>query len=140
MGRPCGSDRVVTYPLGLFRSRVTGFSIRVTGAPSRQTACIPGVIFMPISEALQEHPELVVSDMKKAARTNKIFVDWSQNDEHKTTISVYSLRAREHPTVSTPVTWDEVAGCAAPQDLVFTSADVLQRVERHGDLFAPLLS
>src|SRR5258708_16030708 len=55
-----------------------------------------------------EHPDLVVSDMKKAVRTNKVFVDWSQNDQHKTTISVYSLRAREHPTVSTPVTWDEV--------------------------------
>jgi len=56
----------------------------------------------------QEHPELVVSDMKKAARTNKVFVDWSQNDQHKTTIAIYSLRARERPTVSTPVTWDEV--------------------------------
>ena len=56
----------------------------------------------------QEHPELVVSDMKKAVRTNKVLVDWSQNDQHKTTISVYSLRAREHPTVSTPVTWEEV--------------------------------
>src|SRR5450631_4554882 len=56
----------------------------------------------------QEHPDLVVSDMKKAVRTNRVFVDWSQNDQHKTTISIYSLRAREHPTVSTPVTWDEV--------------------------------
>ncbi len=56
----------------------------------------------------QEHPELVVSDMKKAVRNNKVFVDWSQNDEHKTTVSVYSLRARERPTVSTPITWDEV--------------------------------
>jgi len=56
----------------------------------------------------QEHPDLVVSDMKKAVRTNKVFVDWSQNDQHKTTISVYSLRAREKPTVSTPVSWEEV--------------------------------
>ncbi len=55
-----------------------------------------------------EHPELVVSDMKKQVRTGKVFVDWSQNDEHKTTVAVYSLRAREHPTVSTPVTWEEV--------------------------------
>ena len=55
-----------------------------------------------------EHPELVVSDMKKALRVGKVLVDWSQNDEHKTTVSVYSLRAREHPTVSTPVTWEEV--------------------------------
>ena len=64
----------------------------------------------------QERPEVVVSDMKKAVRTNKVFVDWSQNDEHKTTISVYSLRAREHPTVSTPVTWDEVEQALKKKD------------------------
>src|SRR6202162_6164089 len=74
----------------------------------------------------QEHPELVVSDMKKAVRTNKVFVDWSQNDEHKTTISVYSLRAREHPTVSTPVTWEEVERVLKKKDagrLVFGAKD-----------------
>ena len=90
----------------------------------------------------QEHPELVVSDMKKAVRTNKVFVDWSQNDEHKTTISVYSLRAREHPTVSTPVTWDEVEQALKKKDagqLVFEAKDVLARVEKMGDLFEPLL-
>ncbi len=89
----------------------------------------------------QEHPELVVSDMKKAVRTNKVFVDWSQNDEHKTTISVYSLRAREHPTVSTPVTWDEVSQALKKKDaelLVFEAKDVLARVEKMGDLFAPV--
>jgi bifunctional non-homologous end joining protein LigD len=89
----------------------------------------------------QEHPELVVSDMKKAARTNKIFVDWSQNDEHKTTISVYSLRAREHPTVSTPVTWDEVEQALKKKDaqrLVFEAQAVLARVEKMGDLFEPV--
>src|ERR1700688_3227273 len=63
-----------------------------------------------------EHPELVVSDMKKAVRTNKVFVDWSQNDQHKTTISVYSLRAREHPTVSTPVRWEEVEEALKKKD------------------------
>ncbi len=89
----------------------------------------------------QEHPELVVSDMKKAVRTNKIFVDWSQNDEHKTTISVYSLRAREHPTVSTPVTWDEVKQALKKKDagrLVFEAKDALARVEKMGDLFEPV--
>jgi bifunctional non-homologous end joining protein LigD len=89
----------------------------------------------------QEHPELVVSDMKKAARTNKILVDWSQNDEHKTTISVYSLRARERPTVSTPVTWDEVEQALKKKDaarLVFEAQDVLARVEKMGDLFEPV--
>ncbi|MGD0215142.1 MAG: non-homologous end-joining DNA ligase [Terriglobales bacterium] len=90
-----------------------------------------------------EHPELVVSDMKKAVRTNKVFVDWSQNDEHKTTISVYSLRARERPTVSTPVTWEEVEQALKKKDaerLVFEAADVLARVGKMGDLFEPLLT
>ncbi len=89
----------------------------------------------------QEHPELVVSDMKKAVRTNKVFVDWSQNDEHKTTISVYSLRAREHPTVSTPVTWDEVERALKKKDaglLLFEAQDVLARMEKMGDLFEPV--
>jgi bifunctional non-homologous end joining protein LigD len=89
----------------------------------------------------QEHPDLVVSDMKKAVRTNKVFVDWSQNDEHKTTISVYSLRAREQPTVSTPVTWEEVERALKKKDaerLVFEAKDVLARVEKLGDLFEPV--
>jgi bifunctional non-homologous end joining protein LigD len=102
----------------------------------------------PLAHALarlleNEHRDLVVSDMKKAIRTNKVFVDWSQNDEHKTTISVYALRARERPTVSTPVTWDEVAQALKNKDaslLVFESQHVLDRVEKMGDLFAPLLS
>ncbi|MGA9641374.1 MAG: non-homologous end-joining DNA ligase [Terriglobales bacterium] len=91
----------------------------------------------------QEHPELVVSDMKKAVRTNKVLVDWSQNDEHKTTISVYSLRARERPTVSTPVRWEEVEQALKKKDagrLVFESKDVLARVEKMGDLFEPVLT
>ena len=89
-----------------------------------------------------EHRDLVVSDMKKAIRTNKVFVDWSQNDEHKTTVSVYSLRARERPTVSTPVTWEEVEGTLKKKDagsLVFESHQVLERVEKMGDLFAPVI-
>ena len=79
--------------------------------------------------------------MKKAVRTNKVFVDWSQNDQHKTTISVYSLRAREHPTVSTPVTWEEVEQALKKKDagrLVFEAKDVLARVEKMGDLFEPV--
>jgi len=88
-----------------------------------------------------EHPELVVSDMKKEVRTNKVFVDWSQNDKHKTTISIYSLRAREHPTVSTPVTWEEVEQALKKKDatrLVFEAKDVLARVEKMGDMFGPV--
>jgi len=90
-----------------------------------------------------QHRELVVSEMKKAIRTNKIFVDWSQNDEHKTTVSVYSLRARERPTVSTPITWDEVEHTLKKKNaglLVFESRQTLDRVEKMGDLFAPLLT
>jgi bifunctional non-homologous end joining protein LigD len=88
-----------------------------------------------------EHPGLVVSDMKKAMRTNKVFVDWSQNDQHKTTISVYALRARERPTVSTPVSWEEVEQALKKKDaasLVFEAKDVLARVEKLGDLFEPV--
>ena len=87
----------------------------------------------------RRHPELVLSDMNKARRRGKVFVDWSQNDEHKTTVNVYSLRAREKPTVSTPLTWDEVEGVQDPEELSFTSAEVLQRVAAHGDLFAPVV-
>jgi bifunctional non-homologous end joining protein LigD len=87
----------------------------------------------------KEQPELVVHRMTKALRPGKVLVDWSQNSAAKTTVSVYSLRARARPTVSTPVTWDEVESCRRPEDLVFTSDDVLARVEEHGDLFAPLL-
>jgi bifunctional non-homologous end joining protein LigD len=86
-----------------------------------------------------EHPELVVSEMKKEVRGGKVFIDWSQNDEHKTTISVYSLRAREHSTVSTPVAWDEVEACLQKKDpafLRFEADQVLARVEKRGDLFA----
>ncbi len=90
----------------------------------------------------RQHRELVVSDMKKALRVGKILVDWSQNDDHKTTICVYSLRAKERPTVSTPVTWEEVENCLAKKDpnlLVFDSAQVLERVKQYGDLFEPVL-
>ncbi|PYX66165.1 MAG: ATP-dependent DNA ligase [Acidobacteria bacterium] len=89
----------------------------------------------------QEHKELIVSDMKKQLRTNKVFVDWSQNDQHKTTVSVYSLRARERPTVSTPVTWDEVEHILKKKDpklLVFEADQVLRRTEKMGDLFEPV--
>jgi bifunctional non-homologous end joining protein LigD len=96
-----------------------------------------------IAQLLEErHPEHVVSDMKKALRVNKVFVDWSQNDDYKTTVNVYSLRAKDQPTVSTPVTWKEVENClkkADPELLVFTSDQALQRVEKSGDLFEPVL-
>ena len=84
-----------------------------------------------------QHPKLVVSRMKKELRRGRVLIDWSQNDRHKTTVAVYSLRARDRPTVSTPVTWDEVADGDA--ELSFDSDEVLERIDRHGDLFAPVL-
>ena len=88
-----------------------------------------------------EHANLVTSNMSKALRKGKVFVDWSQNDEHKTTICVYSLRAREEPTVSTPVTWNEVANCLKKKKaelLKFRSEKALARAEKIGDLFEPV--
>jgi bifunctional non-homologous end joining protein LigD len=87
----------------------------------------------------REHPELVVSRMTKSLRPGKVLVDWSQNNGAKTTVTVYSLRARPTATVSTPVTWDEVGAAAEGAPLSFTQADVLARIE-DGDLFAPLLA
>ncbi|HXO67308.1 MAG TPA: non-homologous end-joining DNA ligase [Candidatus Dormibacteraeota bacterium] len=89
----------------------------------------------------RKHPDLVLSKMTKELRKGKVFVDWSQNDDHKTTVSVYSLRARERPTVSTPVTWAEVEAHhrGKLKELAFTSEQVLDRLERDGDLFAPVL-
>jgi bifunctional non-homologous end joining protein LigD len=84
-----------------------------------------------------EHPKLIVSSQRKELRKNRVLIDWSQNDEHKTTVSVYSLRARERPTVSTPLRWAEVEAGDADA-LVFEADDVLARVEEHGDLFAPV--
>ena len=87
------------------------------------------------------HPKFVISKMAKALRKGKVFVDWSQNDEHKTTVNVYSLRAKDKPTVSTPVTWEEVENALKKKDpklLVFPSHRVLKRVEKLGDLFEPV--
>jgi bifunctional non-homologous end joining protein LigD len=97
-----------------------------------------------IAEDLEQRmPELFVAEMKKSIRDGKIFIDWSQNDFNKTTISVYSLRAREKPTVSTPITWEEIEECAETGDkspLIFETPQVLARVKKLGDLFAPALT
>ncbi|WP_130493339.1 non-homologous end-joining DNA ligase [Motilibacter rhizosphaerae] len=97
------------------------------------------------AHALAEHlerveHELVVSRMTRSLRPGKVLLDWSQNNGAKTTVAAYSLRARERPTASTPVTWDEVAGCRSAEQLRFTAPEVLDRVERHGDLLAPVLT
>jgi bifunctional non-homologous end joining protein LigD len=89
----------------------------------------------------RQRPGEVTTVMAKAQRPGKIFVDWSQNAFHKTTIAPYSLRARPDPTVSTPVTWTEVEHCSTSGDeLRFTSDEVLARVDTRGDLFADVLT
>ncbi|HVV08511.1 non-homologous end-joining DNA ligase [Amycolatopsis sp.] len=85
-----------------------------------------------------EHPKLITAQMTKAVRPGKVFIDWSQNNPSKTTVATYSLRGREQPTVSTPVSWAEVSACGKVSDLTFTSADVLERVAAQGDLFEGL--
>jgi bifunctional non-homologous end joining protein LigD len=96
-----------------------------------------------VAETLErEFPETVVSKMQKNLRGGRVLVDWSQNDPHKTTVCVYSLRAKEHPTVSTPVTWDEVATTLKKKNaklLTFEVDDVLKRAKKDGDLFSPVL-
>ena len=90
----------------------------------------------------QQHPQLVVSNMKKSLRVGKVLVDWSQNDEHKTTVCVYSLRAKDRPTASAPVTWKEIEKGIKPAGalaLVFESDQVLKRTAKSGDLFGPVL-
>jgi bifunctional non-homologous end joining protein LigD len=97
-----------------------------------------------IAELLEsQRPEIVVSKMQKNLRSGKVLVDWSQNDDHKTTVNVYSLRAKDYPTVSTPVTWDEVQSVVRQRkakQLSFEAKEVLKRVETMGDLFAPVLN
>ena len=97
----------------------------------------------PLSQALARHlegrhPELVISVQRKELRRGKVLIDWSQNHEKKTTVAVYSLRARERPTVSTPLSWEEVEA-GDPDALVFESHEVLERVQEQGDLFAPVV-
>src|SRR5204862_579716 len=97
-----------------------------------------------VAETLEQgRPDLVVSPMTKTLRKERVLVDWSQNDRHKTTVNVYSPRAKDRPTVSTPITWDEVRACNEARDpelLAFDTAQVLARVEDQGDLFAEALT
>jgi bifunctional non-homologous end joining protein LigD len=97
-----------------------------------------------VAELLEQRlPALVVSRMTRRLRAGKVLVDWSQNDAHKTTVTVYSVRAREYPSVSTPVSWDEVQRCRDDGDpalLSFDTEQVLARVQSNGDLFAPVLA
>jgi len=88
----------------------------------------------------QKLPGLVVSNMAKKVRKGKVLIDWSQNSRHKTTIAPYSMRAKDRPTVSTPLSWDEVGDGAGGEPLIFDTADVLERLDAEGDLFAGALT
>ena len=98
-----------------------------------------------VAEELErQHPDTIISRMARAERAGKVFIDWSQNAEHKTTVAVYSVRAKHtHPYVSMPITWEEVEAAAVTgqvDELIFSPEAAIGRVERHGDLFAPVLS
>jgi bifunctional non-homologous end joining protein LigD len=116
-----------------------GLQLYADVAARKMTAEQASELAKSLAERLEHDlPGLVVSRMTKALRTGKVLIDWSQNNGSKTTIAPYSLRARERPTVSTPVTWDEVTACQDAGSLFFTATDVLDRVAAEGDLFASL--
>jgi bifunctional non-homologous end joining protein LigD len=109
--------------------------VPVEPVSSEQTSAYAKKLADQLAAAL---PDLVVSSMEKKVRKGKVFIDWSQNNGAKTTIAPYSLRGIAKPTVSTPLTWDEVSDAKKPTDLVFTSGDVIDRVEELGDLMADM--
>jgi len=146
--------RVGLWLHGMFESLGLQTFPKTSGSKGMQVYVplnVPGVTYddtkgfsLAVAELLEaEQPDLVVARMTKAIRGGKVLVDYSQNDEHKTTVNVYSLRAKDRPTVSTPVSWDEVRDCldgGDPRRLVFEADQVLERLAEQGDLFAPVLS
>nr|WP_245804855.1 non-homologous end-joining DNA ligase [Amycolatopsis australiensis] len=108
-----------------------GIDVDDPGAPSAYAKRLA-------QQLARETPDQVTAVMAKAQRTGRVFIDWSQNNPAKTTIAPYSLRGRDSPTVSTPITWDEVRACQRAGQLVFTAEDVLDRIDDHGDLLADL--
>lgn len=112
-------------------------SVPLEPTPSEQVSAYAKLL---AQEAERELPDLVVHRMAKALRPGKVFVDHSQNAAAKTTAAPYTLRARSRPTVSAPVSWEEVAACRNPADLVFLADDIAPRLERDGDLFGPLIN
>ena len=109
--------------------------VPIQPAPSTATSAYARRLAEQLEQAL---PDLVVASMDKKARTKKVFIDWSQNSAAKTTIAPYSLRGVARPTVSTPITWDEVASASTASDLSFSAADVVRRIDEHGDLCADI--
>ncbi|MGH9065330.1 MAG: non-homologous end-joining DNA ligase [Acidimicrobiales bacterium] len=139
IGEELGSDGLHAYPK---TSGSKGLQLYVPLRPERPWEDVHAYARGLAERLGRSHPELVVSDMRKARRANRVLIDWSQNHRAKTTVAAYSLRARPFPTVSAPVTWDEVGACAGsgdPDDLRFLAGEVVERVRRDGDLFAPAL-
>ena len=135
--------RPMLEELGLrpFAKTSGGKGLQLLASLSGLTSDQASIVARSLAEELgRAHPGEIISNMKRALRPGKVLIDWSQNNAVKTTVAPYSLRARSKPTVSTPVSWDEVAGCEQPADLIFTSEQVLERVAEHGDLLAPLLA
>ncbi|MEP6464430.1 MAG: non-homologous end-joining DNA ligase [Frankiaceae bacterium] len=129
------ADGLKAYPK---TSGSKGLQLYVPLAPERPWEDVHAYARAVAVRLERERPELVVENMKKALRTGKVLVDWSQNNAAKTTVAAYSLRARAEPTVSTPVTWAEVESCRSPLDLRFHYDATLARVAEHGDLLVPL--
>ncbi|MGH8961487.1 MAG: non-homologous end-joining DNA ligase [Jatrophihabitantaceae bacterium] len=130
-------DLVAEDGLALFAKTSGSKGMQVSAPVSVRSQEQPSGYARWVAQRLErERPDLIVSRMTKSLRPHKVLVDWSQNNPAKTTVAPYSLRAREEPTVSTPLTWDEVA---AGTGLRFTAEDVLARIADHGDLFAPTL-
>jgi len=118
-----------------------GKGLQLYAAASGMTSQQASDVAKDLAEQLEaRHPDLVVSRMTKALRRGKVLIDWSQNNAAKTTVAPYSLRARPRPTASTPVSWDEVSACRRAEDLVFTADDVIERVDKSGDLLAVTLA
>ncbi len=105
-------------------------------APAAEVSAYARQLAVEAEDAL---PDLALHRMKRALRPGKVFVDFSQNSASKTTATPYTLRARAEPTVSAPVTWDEIEACRTPEALAFRADDMAGRLERYGDLLGPLL-
>jgi bifunctional non-homologous end joining protein LigD len=135
------ADRLADAPVGPPVVKTSGSKGLQVYASLTERHDWPGVRDLALGigrEFAERSPDLVVTNMRKDLREGRVLIDWSQNHPVKTTVAAYSLRARPEPTVSTPISWDEVQRCASggdPAALRFVAADVLERVERDGDLF-----
>lgn len=130
------ADGLIGYPK---TSGSKGLQVYLPIRPEHPWQLVHGYAREIAQRLASDKPDRVVSTMQKSLRTGRVLVDWSQNHPAKTTVAPYSLRARDRPTVSTPVSWEEVEGCRRPEDLRFVTDQVLERVAAHGDLLAPLL-